>query len=215
MLRRAGPNLVQNHNVILDNRSSAGKSGDGPLNNRYPNDFIAVNQAAVGWTDAANANYALAGNSPYKGQASDGTDPGVNMDRAPGCFVGIISDGNADAHTHAGSLADTDTGNQSHTNANSLADTDTGNQSHTDANSHSHCNAHASGVSYSYTRCERRHGLGRRCITCWISTFRRQRGLELGQYGTRSLLRFPWPPVFDRIRNTSSHVLRSNHSLDY
>ena len=41
------PGLVQNHNVILDNRSSNGKIGDGPLNSRYPNDFIAANQAAV------------------------------------------------------------------------------------------------------------------------------------------------------------------------
>src|SRR5258706_4409552 len=82
------PNLVQNHNVILDNRSTGGKIGDGPLNNRYPNDFIAANQAAVGWVDTANINYALANTSPYKGHASDRTDPGVNMTALLAAVVG-------------------------------------------------------------------------------------------------------------------------------
>jgi len=83
------PNLVQNHNVILDNRSRDGKIGDGPLNSRYPNDFIATNQSAVGWVDPLNVNYALANSSPYKGKASDGTDPGVDMDALLAALGGV------------------------------------------------------------------------------------------------------------------------------
>jgi hypothetical protein len=83
------PGLVQNHNVILDNRSLDGKIGDGPLNSRYPNDFIAANQSAVGWVDPLNVNYALASSSPYKGKASDGTDPGVDMAAVLGGLGGV------------------------------------------------------------------------------------------------------------------------------
>ncbi|HSS20835.1 MAG TPA: hypothetical protein VLL54_12230 [Pyrinomonadaceae bacterium] len=70
------PNKVQLNNVIMDNRSNDGKIGDGPLN--YPNNFVATQ--AVGWVDPANANYRLSASSPYKGRASDGKDPGVDMD---------------------------------------------------------------------------------------------------------------------------------------
>jgi hypothetical protein len=66
---------VQDHNVLIDNRSAATKIGDGPLNPRYPNDFIAVDQASVGW----DANWRLLATSPYKGKASDGKDPGVDI----------------------------------------------------------------------------------------------------------------------------------------
>src|SRR6266849_289140 len=83
------PNLVQNHNVILDNRTPDGKIANGPLDNRYPNDFITANQAAVGWVDIANVNYALANNSPYKGRASDGTDPGVDMSSLIAALRGV------------------------------------------------------------------------------------------------------------------------------
>jgi uncharacterized protein (TIGR03437 family) len=70
------PNKVHANNVIIDNRSSDGKIGDGPLN--YPNNFVATQP--LDWVDAANANYRLSASSPYKGRASDGKDPGVDMD---------------------------------------------------------------------------------------------------------------------------------------
>src|SRR3984893_5812375 len=71
------PGIVQNHNVIIDNRSPDNKIGDGPLKSRCPNDFIAANQAAVGW----DANWRLLPTSPYKAKASDGKDPGVDLDQ--------------------------------------------------------------------------------------------------------------------------------------
>jgi hypothetical protein len=37
-----------------------------------------ASQAAVGFTDPASGNWSLAASSPYKGDANDGTDPGVN-----------------------------------------------------------------------------------------------------------------------------------------
>jgi uncharacterized protein (TIGR03437 family) len=70
------PNKVLTNNVVIDNRSADGKIGDGPLN--YPNNFVAV--PPVIWEDSASANYRLPANSPYKGRASDGKDPGVDMD---------------------------------------------------------------------------------------------------------------------------------------
>jgi len=72
------PSITQNHNVIIDNRSSGTQIGDGPLNSRYPNDFIALSHAAVGWADEAGGNFRLTSGSTYHNAASDGTDIGVN-----------------------------------------------------------------------------------------------------------------------------------------
>jgi hypothetical protein len=46
-----------------------------PAGNFYP-----ANQAAVGFVDAAGGDYHLAASSPYKGKATDGTDPGADID---------------------------------------------------------------------------------------------------------------------------------------
>lgn len=85
------PGITQTNNVIIDNRSADGKIGDGPLTSRYPNDFIAADQAAVGWT--SSTNFRLASSSTYKDQASDGTDPGVNMDTLLAALGGFVRDG--------------------------------------------------------------------------------------------------------------------------
>jgi hypothetical protein len=84
------PNLQMARNVIIDNRSDAGKIGDGPLTARYPNDLIASAQQAVGFSDPAAGNYRLAANSPFKGQGSDGTDPGVDMDQLVAALGGTL-----------------------------------------------------------------------------------------------------------------------------
>jgi hypothetical protein len=73
------PGHSMSNNVIIDNRSSAGKSGDGPLATKYPNDMIADSEAAVGFNDPANGDYGLSKDSPYKGKGHNGTDPGVDM----------------------------------------------------------------------------------------------------------------------------------------
>ncbi|MDQ1729685.1 MAG: hypothetical protein QOD33_1810 [Pyrinomonadaceae bacterium] len=70
------PDKVQSNNVVIDNRSENGKIGDGPL--RYANDFVTT--TPVSWIDPANANYHLSAGSPYKSRASDGKDPGIDMD---------------------------------------------------------------------------------------------------------------------------------------
>jgi len=44
-----------------------------------PGNFFPASLEAVGFTDLAARDYALATNSPYKGVASDGTDPGADM----------------------------------------------------------------------------------------------------------------------------------------
>lgn len=70
---------TQTHNVIIDNRSAGTIIGDGPLDPRYPNDFIVSSHSAIGWIDETNGNFELSSSSTYKGAASDSTDPGVNM----------------------------------------------------------------------------------------------------------------------------------------
>ena len=75
------PGLAINGNVILDNRSSARKSSDGPLDSQFPNNFIALSHSSVGWTNQATGDYRLAASSPYKGRATGATDPGVDMDQ--------------------------------------------------------------------------------------------------------------------------------------
>jgi len=46
-----------------------------PAGNYYP-----ANLAAVGFVNAAGGDYHLAASSPYKGKATDGTDPGADID---------------------------------------------------------------------------------------------------------------------------------------
>jgi uncharacterized protein (TIGR03437 family) len=75
------PGLSMNGNVVIDNRSVAGKSSNPPLANLYSNNLIASTQASIGWADPQQGDYRLSANSPYRGTASDGTDPGVDMDR--------------------------------------------------------------------------------------------------------------------------------------
>ncbi len=71
------PDLKMTGNVIIDTRWD---KGDGPLSNRYPPGNFYVNSASeIGFMDAGNGNYALSPSSPYKGKATDGTDPGVDM----------------------------------------------------------------------------------------------------------------------------------------
>lgn len=72
--------LVQSNNVIIDNRSAAGKAGDGPLDSKYPNDSIAADIASVGWVDPIGGNYRLSATSPFKGKGPHGKDIGVDVD---------------------------------------------------------------------------------------------------------------------------------------
>lgn len=79
------PSITQSNNVIMDNRPHDTIVGDGPLTSRYPTDFIAVSGtesspwAAVGWVDPDNGDFNLDASSQYKGDASDSSDPGVDM----------------------------------------------------------------------------------------------------------------------------------------
>lgn len=84
------PGLAMNGNVIIDNRSNARKSGDGPLDSQLPNNFIASGQGAVGWADPATGNYRLANSSPYKGRGSGGTDPGVDVEQLLAALGGTL-----------------------------------------------------------------------------------------------------------------------------
>lgn len=72
--------MTEDHNVFIDNRSDNTKIDDGPLNSRFINDEISSSIASIGWTDTTIGNYRLRQDSPFKGKASDGTDPGVNID---------------------------------------------------------------------------------------------------------------------------------------
>jgi hypothetical protein len=80
-------------NVIIDNQGVAGLAGS------YPGNFIAANQAAVQFVDAAGGNFGLADTSPYKGMASDGTDPGIDQDALTSALAGTRTPGPSGTQT--------------------------------------------------------------------------------------------------------------------
>jgi hypothetical protein len=82
------PGLVQSKNVIIDNRSADAKNAE-QLQPKYPNDFIAASESAVGFADRANGNYGLSSTSPFKGLGHNGTDPGVDMARLQAALGGL------------------------------------------------------------------------------------------------------------------------------
>ncbi len=51
----------------------------GPSSAYPPGNYFARNVAAVGFTNPAAGDYSLSPRSPYRGKASDGSDPGVDM----------------------------------------------------------------------------------------------------------------------------------------
>lgn len=83
--------MTEDHNVFIDNRSDGTKIDDGPLNSRFINDGIASSLDSVGWTDTTVGNYRLRQDSPFKSKASDGTDPGVNIDALLAALGGSIT----------------------------------------------------------------------------------------------------------------------------
>jgi hypothetical protein len=73
------PGKIEDHNVIINNSGAQAPS-------YMSNDFVVTSDDAVGFVNATGADaggdyhgYALASSSPFKGRASDGTDPGVNF----------------------------------------------------------------------------------------------------------------------------------------
>jgi len=76
-LANCWPKYQTANNVIVDNRRDPQASLSNILNGM---NFFPRNWNNVGFTDYANGDYRLAKNSPYKGKASDGKDPGVDMD---------------------------------------------------------------------------------------------------------------------------------------
>ena len=80
------PGLVIKNNLIVDNQGVGGLSSLYPAGNFFPS-----SDAAVGWVDPASDNYGLSASSPYKGKASDGTDPGVDMNGLLAALGGTAS----------------------------------------------------------------------------------------------------------------------------
>ncbi len=75
------PNLGVNGNVVIDNRTAAEKSFQGPLSSIYPSgNYYADNLANVQFADPSVGNWRLSSASSYKGRGTGGSDPGVNMD---------------------------------------------------------------------------------------------------------------------------------------
>jgi hypothetical protein len=75
------PNLSVTKNVIIDNRTSETKAIRGALSNLYPvgNSFPST-IAEIQFQNLATGNWRLSATSPYKGQGTGGTDPGVDLD---------------------------------------------------------------------------------------------------------------------------------------
>ena len=77
-------------NVVIDNRLPQDKAYPFPS---YPEgNWHPETDAQVGWVDPFNGNYRLSTSSPYKGMATDGTDPGVDMDKLLTALDGHFED---------------------------------------------------------------------------------------------------------------------------
>jgi hypothetical protein len=69
------PGWVNRHNIVIDD------NGKGPLDSYFPGNAFPPSVAAVGFVDPAQGNYRLGPKSRFRGRASDGRDPGVDMDQ--------------------------------------------------------------------------------------------------------------------------------------
>ena len=67
-------------NVIFD----GGTAGQYPAGNSFAADL-----AAVGFVDAANGDYHLSASSAYAGTATDGGDPGADVDVLAAAIAGV------------------------------------------------------------------------------------------------------------------------------
>lgn len=74
------PGYVLRGNAIVDNRTPATKLNNGSLANVYPaGNFFPNTVGDVGFVGVSGLLWYLAPTSPYKGRATGGTDPGVDM----------------------------------------------------------------------------------------------------------------------------------------
>ncbi|MGH9957751.1 MAG: hypothetical protein ACREBC_11580 [Pyrinomonadaceae bacterium] len=74
---RCWPRMTMANNLVIDTR----KDRSFRLIVYYPtNNYFPSTVSEVGFIDPAGGNYRLSSSSRYKGKASDGTDPGVDVD---------------------------------------------------------------------------------------------------------------------------------------
>jgi len=85
--------MVQDHNMIINDTPYAPPS-------YTSTDFMAASVGSVGFVGATSADagddyhgYALASTLPFKGRASDGTDPGVNFATLDAALGGVTGGG--------------------------------------------------------------------------------------------------------------------------
>jgi hypothetical protein len=70
--------------------SYATKIGDSYFATTWPNNTKANTRALVNFVDDSGKNFRLASNSPFKGQATDGTDPGVDYVKLNAAIEGVV-----------------------------------------------------------------------------------------------------------------------------
>jgi hypothetical protein len=57
----------------------------------YPGEnYFPTSTSGIGFVNMVGGNYRLASTSPYKGKASDGTDPGANIDLVEQHTAGVV-----------------------------------------------------------------------------------------------------------------------------
>jgi hypothetical protein len=78
------PNWIEGKNVIVNNSGDVNSA----VQAIYPNSFVSSDLAGVGFADPTNGNYRLSPTSPYKGKATDGKDPGVDIDQLTAALGG-------------------------------------------------------------------------------------------------------------------------------
>jgi hypothetical protein len=80
------PNWTEGKNVIVNNSGDVNSA----VQVIYPNSFVSSDMTGVGFADAANGNYRLSSASLYKGKATDGKDPGADIDQLLAAIGGSL-----------------------------------------------------------------------------------------------------------------------------
>ena len=83
------PNYAMVGNVILDNRTQAQKDFAGSLINGYPGNSFPDTVSQIQFVDILTSQWGLGPTSPYKGQGTDGSDPGVDMNALLAALAGV------------------------------------------------------------------------------------------------------------------------------
>ena len=85
------PDAVVTRNALIGPWPTPGQMQQSQVDGPVPGNFYPNSVADVRFVDAANGNYRLASNSPYKGKGTDGKDLGADIDALQQVLDGVMT----------------------------------------------------------------------------------------------------------------------------